>query len=259
MEIKDMEQYYNNDNDNANKIAILPHHSFDISGSSLMDYITEQKNDVEKTVNKKITKTENKFNSKLTKNNTINVKYYCECSSIPSYAHDGDLGMDITATSVEYDKLFDRYIYHTGFYAETNRGDGCFIMPRSCNSKTDAYLCNSIGLVETFLYRGEFCVMFKNRTSMETRVNLMLMELWNATPWYKKIFKSYNKWLIENEDNVWEIMINDAMNYAPYDPGDRIAQLVWLKFPEVKMTKLKSKDNLSTTERGEGGFGSTGK
>ena len=33
---------------------------------------------------------------------------------IPSFAHDGDIGMDLTATSVEYDKDRDMYVYHTG-------------------------------------------------------------------------------------------------------------------------------------------------
>lgn len=242
----------------TNKSKISTTTNTEIDSPKLMDYISDAKKTTKNTTNKKVT-IENKLNSSLLKNNTINVKYYCEHSAIPSYAHDGDLGMDIIATSVEYDKLFDRYIYHTGFYAETNRGDGCFIMPRSCNSKTEAYLCNSIGLVETFLYRGEFCVMFKNRTSMKTRVTLFLMELWNELPWYKKLFKSYNQWANVNEDYAQNVMLDRALFYAPYEIGNRIAQLVWLKFPTVKMTKLKSKDNLSTTERGEGGFGSTGK
>ena len=33
---------------------------------------------------------------------------------IPKYAHDGDVAMDMTAISVEYDIDNDMYIYHTG-------------------------------------------------------------------------------------------------------------------------------------------------
>ena len=33
---------------------------------------------------------------------------------IPSYVHNGDVGMDMTAISVEYDVEKDMYIYHTG-------------------------------------------------------------------------------------------------------------------------------------------------
>ena len=39
------------------------------------------------------------------------------------------------------------------------------------------------------------------------------------------------------------------------EPGDRIAQLVVLKLSEVEIMEA---DRLEETERGEGGFGSTG-
>jgi dUTPase len=54
---------------------------------------------------------------------------------------------------------------------------------------------------------------------------------------------------------VQETIINEA----PYQVGDKIAQLVWVKFPTVNTTRVKAKDKLSKTERGAGGFGSTGK
>lgn len=41
-----------------------------------------------------------------------------------------------------------------------------------------------------------------------------------------------------------------------YEPGDRIAQLIIKKVPEVNFTQVISLDK---TDRGEGGFGSTGK
>ena len=40
---------------------------------------------------------------------------------IPSYAHDGDVGMDMTAISVEYDEKRDMYIYHTGLACESDK------------------------------------------------------------------------------------------------------------------------------------------
>lgn len=40
-----------------------------------------------------------------------------------------------------------------------------------------------------------------------------------------------------------------------YQIGDRIGQLIIMPFPEVSFTEV---ENLSETERGEGGFGSTG-
>ena len=46
------------------------------------------------------------------------------------------------------------------------------------------------------------------------------------------------------------------MKYAPYKVGDRICQMVVIPYPNVL---FKETDELSKTERGEKGFGSTGK
>ena len=45
------------------------------------------------------------------------------------------------------------------------------------------------------------------------------------------------------------------MQYAPYKVGERIAQMVVLPYPNVKINE---REELSETERGSGGFGSTG-
>ena len=52
------------------------------------------------------------------------------------------------------------------------------------------------------------------------------------------------------------ILVNLSNKAVTIEPGDRIAQLVFAKFEHVQW---KSTDKLSTTERGIGGFGSTGK
>ena len=44
--------------------------------------------------------------------------------------------------------------------------------------------------------------------------------------------------------------------YKPYEVGDKIAQLIIMPYPKIE---FKVVDELSTTERGEGGHGSTGK
>lgn len=171
---------------------------------------------------------------------------------VPKHAHDGDIGMDMVAIGVEYDEDKDRYIYHTGFYSETLRGVGCFLMPRSSNSKTDSYLTNSVGLLDSFTYRGEICWMFKNRTSMETRVCNEVMMQWERLSWWKRLRTDYNKFY----NTIKQEMISNALLWAPYQVGDRIGQMVWMKFLPVKMKKVRK---LSDTARGEGGFGSTGR
>lgn len=244
----------------------------DLSGPTIMDYITESKMEMEEKLEDKVNKTKNNIDSKLLKNKTVNVKYWYDgipdkahpdyskiISRIPHYAHDGDIGMDIIATGVEYNVENDAYIYHTGFYSESDKGGGCFILPRSSNSKTEAYLPNSAGLVDTMTYRGEFLVVYKNRTSIDQLITNALFYEWLTTPWYKKIFTNYEKWSMQNCPRISSNVISKMKDLAPYEVGDKIAQLVWFKFPTVNMTRVKSKDKLSKTTRGEGGFGSTGK
>lgn len=252
-------------NEQTTGLKITTNGNFEAVGPTIADYVTEAKNEL----GTKITKVDNK----VTKAKTMNVKYFCDfiptekkdplyekaMELVPHYAHDGDIGMDLVATSMEYDVENDRYVYHTGFYAETGRGDGCLIMPRSSNSKTDVYLPHSIGLVDTFTYRGEFLVVYKNRTSFQDRMVQLMLSTWLQMPWYKKLFTTYNKWCNKNMTQAALVVRETIINEAPYNVGDRIAQLVWLKFPSVTMTRVKSKDKLSKTERGEGGFGSTGK
>lgn len=48
----------------------------------------------------------------------------------------------------------------------------------------------------------------------------------------------------------------DPYREEVYSIGDRIAQIVFVKLPEVKMIEV---DELSETQRGTGGYGSTGK
>ena len=100
----------------------------------------------------------------------IKLKKLDEKAVIPTYAHDGDVGMDLTAISVDYDRENDMYIYHTGLSFETDKHYGIFLFPRSSNRKTDAYLCNHVGIADSAIYRGEIMLCFKNRTSLEDRV-----------------------------------------------------------------------------------------
>lgn len=188
-------------------------------------------------------------------------------ASMPKYAHDGDLGMDIKATGLEYDVEHDNYIYHTGIYMESEKNLGCFIMLRSSNRQTDAYLTNMVGLIETFLYRGEFILTFKRRTStqLEYYVNKISSQSernenilhdvlkWFEQPWYKRIFNKPN---ISIYDDYNLISMKDILDKAPYKVGEKIGQIVWLEFPEVELQEV---EELSDTVRGTGGHGSTGK
>ena len=62
-----------------------------------------------------------------------------------------------------------------------------------------------------------------------------------------------------DEDYTGEYIVglyNDSDAIQTVEPGERIAQLVFLPYISVNMIKV---DELEETERGDGGFGSTGK
>lgn len=195
---------------------------------------------------------------------TVFVKKLDERAVIPSYAHEGDVGMDLTAIGVEYDEEKDMYIYHTGLSFESDFNIGDFIFVRSSNRKTDAYLCNHVGIVDSAIYRGEVMICMKNRDSLEmvTEVNA-IRAFMDGLSIMSRIDENFTlKQVTENAFDLYKLTKEDYLTrarnleFAPYKVGDKIAQMVCLKYPTVKLVE---KNELSETERGEGGFGSTDK
>ena len=178
-------------------------------------------------------------------------------ATLPIYAHPGDIGMDVSAVSVEYDADKDIFIYSTGLACESEVGIGTFGAPRSSNCATECYLPNSIATIDSATYRGDIQFRYKLRTSRETWVNNNAIKEYAKISWYKKLFdkKAYDK--IVARLNDWYIK-NAIEKFAPYkvDPNIKIGQLVVLEHPYVNVIET---DLLSETERGSGGFGSTNK
>jgi dUTP pyrophosphatase len=58
---------------------------------------------------------------------------------------------------------------------------------------------------------------------------------------------------------VGVIMINKTKERVAFNDGFRIAQLVILPIPEIEVKEVEDSEDLTQTERGEGGFGSTNK
>ena len=182
----------------------------------------------------------------------IKIKKMSENAVIPKYAIDGDVGMDLTTIDVEYDEEKDMYIYHTGISIESPKHYGVLIFPRSSNRKTDAYICNHVPVIDTAVYRGEIMICFKNRDSLRqialnAEMDALLLSLKEHKDPSDAVDKAYMAYDKETED---------PMKYAPYEVGDRICQMVLIPYPNVL---FKEADELSKTERGENGFGSTGK
>lgn len=192
----------------------------------------------------------------------IKLKKLDKNAIIPEYAHDGDVGMDLTAISVEYDREHDMYIYHTGLAFETDKHYGIFLFPRSSNRKTDAYLCNHVGIADSAIYRGEIMLCFKNRTSLEVRAEIVKNRYFISRLPYEPFTTSGGDSIVFNWSNIARDAENEGnwiydnpMLYAPYQVGERVAQMVVLPYPNIKISE---REELSETERGSSGFGSTG-
>lgn len=184
----------------------------------------------------------------------LNVKFkkLDERAVIPTYAHDGDVGMDLTAIDVEYNSPMDCYIYHTGLAFETDKHYGIFLFPRSSNRKTNAYLCNHVGIADSAIYRGEILFCYKNRTSLrQNAFEGRMIEFWNAIEDGKSVEEATKESI-----KGWMEAFKNPMLFAPYKVGDKIGQMVVLPYPNVKLDERKK---LSETDRGDKGFGSTDK
>jgi len=144
---------------------------------------------------------------------------------IPSYAKEGDAGMDLTAVS-EHNDDNGNTVYGTGLSFEIPKGYVGLLFPRSSNSRTDLRLTNSVGVVDSG-YRGE--VMFKFRNDNFS----------NSNP------------LIKND------FILNAVGFTnQYNVGDRIGQIIIMPYPNIEFEEVAE---LSESKRGTNGYGSTGK
>lgn len=132
-------------------------------------------------------------------------------NAVPPYkAHATDAGMDMVATSRDFDNN-GNVVYGTGIAVEIPRGYVGLVFPRSSVSKRDMVLSNSVGVIDSG-YRGE--VTFKFKT------------------------------------------VGNKMYPDMYNVGDRIGQLIIIPYPDILWDEV---DELEDTDRGDGGYGSTGK
>jgi dUTP pyrophosphatase len=79
---------------------------------------------------------------------------------VPSYAKPGDAGMDLTATSKEWDEEKQCVVFGTGLAVEIPEGYVGLIFPRSSICKVPLMLSNSVGVIDSG-YRGEIKFFFR--------------------------------------------------------------------------------------------------
>lgn len=141
---------------------------------------------------------------------------------LPIRKHVTDAGYDLIATSCKYNPKYDRFEYGVGFATKIPMGYYVEILPRSSNTKTDAYLPNSCGVIDSD-YTGEWKIFYKLRTT------------------FKQLFPTGDK-----ELNLLE-MENE---YAPYKIGDAIAQCLIHKTEDIWFRDV---EELPKTVRGADG------
>jgi dUTP pyrophosphatase len=139
----------------------------------------------------------------------VRIKKLSENAVIPTYAKDGDAGMDLVATRIISNTTFD-VSYGTDLAMEIPNGFVGLVFPRSSVRKYELALSNSVGVIDSG-YRGELQATFKKTNGLDS---------------------------------------------LAYKVGDRIAQIMIIPHPPIEFKEV---DDLSDTERGDGGFGSTGK
>lgn len=147
---------------------------------------------------------------------------------MPKKAHPTDAGFDLVATSKRIDEM-GNIVYGTGLAFEIPEGHVGLIFPRSSISKTNIVLTNSVGVCDCH-FRGEVMAKFK---PVNTAHEFITPPLGLVEPYID-------------------------MDGAPrdYEVGERIAQLIIIPIPEIEFEEV---EELSETDRGTGGYGSTGK
>lgn len=139
---------------------------------------------------------------------------------MPTKGHPTDAMWDVYAASRTIE---NEYItYGLGFSTELPEGWAGQFYPRSSISNTDLVLCNSVGVIDEG-YRGEWSARF--RPALRLR------------------------------DFPWERAWMPDHNLDTYNVGDRIGQICFFPLPAYELVEV---EELTTTTRGDGGFGSTG-
>lgn len=174
----------------------------------------------------------------------IKIKRLTLNAIVPSYAKDGDAGMDLTTTEVSYNSKTDTIDYSTGLSIEIPKGYVGLIFPRSSIRKKDLMLSNHVGVIDSG-YRGEIKASFR-----------LTKPYWSATDDYTGFERNLEKGVFLHYDFATDEARDNIVESSIYGVGDRICQLMIIPYPQIEFEEV---DELSDTERGENGFGSTGK
>lgn len=155
----------------------------------------------------------------------VQIKKLTDDAVIPFYSREGDVGLDLIATSRSFED--GAVVYGTGLAIEIPEGYYADLRARSSIAKYDLALANGVGTIDAN-YRGELILKFKPTQRIEEH--------------HCRDVLIYDADSAEVETNIYKV-------------GDKIAQLVIQPYPHVTFTLV---DELAPSVRGESGFGSSG-
>lgn len=163
-------------------------------------------------------------------------------ATIPKYAKVGDAGLDLTAVSVRYDEEDDYIEYDSGVSVEIPEGYVGLVFPRSSISNYDLRLTNSVGVIDSGYrntIKGRFLI---NHVYLESAIN---------TEWFDEELQDGK--FLQYYDEISQLK-NQIGRSKIYKVGERFAQLMIIPYPQIEFEEV---SELSETDRGKGGYGST--
>lgn len=172
----------------------------------------------------------------------VKIKKLLKSAVIPTYSKPGDAGLDLTAVAVDFTPDTGVIRYRTGLAIEIPEGYVGLLFPRSSVSKKDLILTNHVGVIDSG-YRGE--IMFAYTPNFDYWRESQSVYFQDALEegeflFYEQAQDEHRE--IEHVGNIYAV-------------GERVGQILILPYPQINFTEV---EELSDTDRGEGGFGSTG-
>lgn len=168
----------------------------------------------------------------------VKIKLLNENAVMPTYGSEGAAGFDLYATEDVVIEPGETKKVPLGLAFELPPGYVLYIMPRSGVSlKTKLRQPNSVGVIDSD-YRGEVAMMFDN-IDLDDPANYEFVE---------------DMYVVKDVKGDFHHLADFGGAYI-VQKGDRVCQGVIQKLPDISLVQV---DELSETERGSGGFGSTG-
>lgn len=156
----------------------------------------------------------------------IKIKRLRDSAIIPTQKYSGDAGFDLYSTERIVIKPFERKIVPTGIAIQVPSGYYARIAPRSGLAVKNGIQVMA-GVIDKS-YTGEIGVVLLNCSILGSELNPRI-----------------------------ETVLLGGINDFVINPGDRIAQIIFEKIADdVSFIEVK---DLDKTDRGDGGYGSTGK